>query len=117
MRYKQAPRWKYNAKYRAANKEKLQEYNRQWGKANREKKAASNRKLRGIPDPTRPLPMICECCNRPPGRKQLAVDHDHKTGKFRGWLCSRCNTGIGSLGDTMEAIELAVDYLRRSMLA
>lgn len=44
----------------------------------------------------------------------FAVDHCHTTGKVRGLLCSNCNNGIGKLGDTVEALESALDYLRRS---
>ena len=29
-------------------------------------------------------------------------DHDHTTKQFRGWLCKRCNTGTGLIGDTVE---------------
>ena len=27
------------------------------------------------------------------------LDHDHETGQFRGYLCKRCNTGTGLIGD------------------
>lgn len=43
--------------------------------------------------------------------ENLCFDHDHKTGKFRGLLCSKCNHGIGMLGDSLEGIKLATDYL------
>lgn len=29
-------------------------------------------------------------------------DHDHKTKKFRGYLCKLCNTGTGMIGDNAE---------------
>lgn len=64
--------------------------------------------------PTRPQPATCENCNQLPGAKGLALDHDHETGTFRGWLCTPCNTAIGALGDTVEALERATDYLRRN---
>lgn len=42
----------------------------------------------------------------------MQLDHDHETGMFRGWLCHRCNTGIGSLGDSAEGLENALRYVR-----
>lgn len=32
------------------------------------------------------------------------VDHDHKTGKVRGWLCPKCNTLVGYLENTEPAL-------------
>lgn len=58
----------------------------------------------------------CGCCgNKPSGRNvSLCIDHDHKTNQIRGLLCSRCNVGIGKLGDTLEAIQNALNYLKRA---
>lgn len=44
-------------------------------------------------------------------KKRLAVDHDHKTGKIRGLLCSNCNCAIGLLHDEPVVIEMALTYL------
>jgi len=41
----------------------------------------------------------------------LQVDHDHETGKIRGLLCYRCNTGIGKLFDNPRLLRKAADYL------
>jgi len=41
----------------------------------------------------------------------LNVDHDHETGKVRGLLCFRCNTGIGKLYDNPDLLRKAADYL------
>lgn len=73
----------------------------------------TRRARRGLPEPTRPKPDVCECCQRPPGKHPLALDHCHFTGKFRGWLCHRCNTAIGLLGDLPISVALALAYLEK----
>lgn len=47
-------------------------------------------------------------------KKQLAVDHCHKTGKIRGLLCDRCNRGIGFLGENPEVLKRAATYLEKN---
>jgi hypothetical protein len=58
----------------------------------------------------------CACCGSraPGGHGRFHVDHDHQTGVVRGLLCSKCNLGIGSLGDTIEGLRSAVAYLERA---
>tara|TARA_R100001163_G_C5059146_1_gene195794 strand:+ start:687 stop:1133 length:447 start_codon:yes stop_codon:yes gene_type:complete len=53
---------------------------------------------------------MCEVCNT---RKGEAVDHCHATGEIRGYLCHACNRAIGLLGDTVEGLRQAVDYLEK----
>lgn len=66
----------------------------------------------------------CACCgsDNPQVRKKpknksnepsFFVDHCHKTGKIRGLLCHKCNNGLGCLGDNLEGLQKAVDYLKR----
>jgi len=45
---------------------------------------------------------------------RLRFDHDHVTGAFRGWLCGKCNTAIGKLGDDIAGVERALRYLKRA---
>lgn len=54
----------------------------------------------------------CAICKKPcsSGRK-LAVDHDHKTGRIRGLLCSNCNLGLGKFFDNKELLRKAISYL------
>jgi hypothetical protein len=54
----------------------------------------------------------CDCCGK--YSKSLECDHDHKTHKFRGWICKNCNSGIGKLGDDIKGLEQAKEYLRRT---
>lgn len=44
--------------------------------------------------------------------KPLRVDHDHKTGKTRGGLCSSCNIALGSMRDDPLLLEAAARYIR-----
>lgn len=55
--------------------------------------------------------VACEICGT--FIKQFHMDHCHRTNKFRGFLCSNCNTGIGLLNDDPIRLRLAVDYLER----
>lgn len=42
---------------------------------------------------------------------QAHVDHDHKTNKVRGLLCSRCNLGLGCFKDNRNYLIGAIQYL------
>jgi hypothetical protein len=61
--------------------------------------------------------QICgspEYSNRWGSRTQaLGVDHCHTEGNIRGLLCDHCNTGLGKLGDNIEGLMKAVEYLKR----
>jgi hypothetical protein len=53
----------------------------------------------------------CLICGRQP--KRFCVDHDHVTGKIRGLLCFRCNTGLGAFADSIKGLLAAVAYLQQ----
>ena len=51
---------------------------------------------------------ICgeECSN-------LHLDHNHKTNKVRGFLCRKCNSGLGFFNDNITIVESAIKYLKK----
>tara|TARA_R100000278_G_scaffold122901_1_gene110407 strand:+ start:1299 stop:1712 length:414 start_codon:yes stop_codon:yes gene_type:complete len=53
----------------------------------------------------------CDCCGKE--TKKLHLDHDHHTAEFRGWLCIQCNQGIGKLGDNIEGVTNALNFLKK----
>ena len=75
-----------------------------------------SRKYRGLPEPTRPKPTLCELCGNTPKEPGLCLDHCHETGIFRGWLCTSCNTSLGKLGDNIAGLERAIQYLRGAII-
>lgn len=105
-------------KWREANRQRTREYSRRFRathiELHRQQNKEYQRKKLGVPEPTREAPTLCELCSRPPSEKRaLAADHDHETREFRGWLCHRCNTALGLLGDTLAAVKAALIYLER----
>lgn len=59
----------------------------------------------------RPRPNECEGCNGLPGKQGIVWDHNHNTGKFRGWLCNRCNRVLGMCNDSINILNGLKNYL------
>ena len=58
----------------------------------------------------------CEICGTKDfGNKKPHIDHDHKTNKVRGLLCSNCNLLIGYAGENVEVLKKAIQYLLTSL--
>ena len=58
----------------------------------------------------------CNCCgvdSKELKGQKLHLDHCHQTEVYRGHLCSSCNRGIGLLGDDIEGVQQAVNYLKK----
>lgn len=81
--------------------------------ASKARRLRHDRKKYGIKDPEtydlvfRLQNGICAICPQPATR----CDHDHETGLVRGALCNNCNSGIGMLGDDVERLKRAIEYL------
>jgi hypothetical protein len=55
----------------------------------------------------------CPICPR--DSVKLVPDHEHGpdgVGPIRGWICERCNLGLGNLGDTYASLGRALAYLK-----
>ena len=65
---------------------------------------------------------LCAICKQPETQlkkkynkvKMLSIDHCHSTGKIRGLLCHKCNTGLGSFQDSETILSSAINYLKAS---
>lgn len=108
----------YNALYRAANKDKIAAYDAAYYAANKEKSTARGRlRLTGVTQEQydeaylkqKGVCALCSCgCS---SGKQLAADHCHTTGIFRGLLCGNCNRGLGNFKDNPDLLKKAIGYL------
>lgn len=58
----------------------------------------------------RPRADICEVCDK----NELTVfDHCHKSGRFRGWICDRCNKVLGIIKDSADLLRKLANYLEK----
>ena len=110
-------RYRENPEKREIYLAKAREKGREWylNAENKEKRYAYNRKkyqdflkLREE-QAGRPKPEICEACEEK--RLYIVFDHDHETGKFRGWICDRCNKTLGLVNDNRQILESLIKYL------
>jgi len=59
---------------------------------------------------------VCAICRRQcESGRNLAVDHDHRTGEVRGLLCRLCNQAIGQFRDNPITIWRALEYVARAV--
>jgi hypothetical protein len=60
--------------------------------------------------PRKGVPEFCDVCG---DGGRICYDHDHQTGKHRGWLCHRCNTAIGFARDNPTILRGLASYLEK----
>lgn len=58
----------------------------------------------------RKKPEACELCG---DKVKICFDHDHATGRFRGWICHRCNLAIAFAKDNAELLTKMATYLKK----
>lgn len=73
---------------------------------NRSRVFKQNVKRAGRPPPK---DSRCERCQNV---RKLRFDHDHKTDKFRGWICNACNCAMGVLGDDIAGMRATILYMQ-----
>ena len=123
-RYNKKPAAKAKSRaYRQSNKEVYLENTRRYRENNPERvEAARLQRLYGLSLAEKEKMLaaqggVCACCGSTnDGYRRsstLAVDHDHNTGQIRGLLCHACNLGIGNLGDNLQGVYQAVNYLQK----
>lgn len=58
---------------------------------------------------------ICQRTTKVQQNRDVCLDHDHKTGKIRGYICNNCNTGIGALRDDIKVLARAKKWLKGTL--
>src|SRR5258706_2383981 len=60
----------------------------------------------------RPRPDVCDICKQ--NNRWICFDHCHASGRFRGWICDRCNKVLGLVEDDPALLRALAEYLERS---
>lgn len=85
------------------------------------KQAALVKKIKKMVQPP-PADYRCPICNcnqeeargnNIKNRQVWCADHDHETNKFRGWICHKCNLGLGNFADCKQRLQSAILYLEQ----
>lgn len=101
--------------WRRKNKEKVASAARKWYNIHREEKIVSSAKscLKRLERKAgRPKPSACEVCGAI--NRVIHFDHNHLTGKFRGWVCRHCNVILGFAKDSPRILRKLARYLENS---
>lgn len=60
------------------------------------------------------VPFECPICTKRTIAgitSKVVLEHDHRTGKVRGWVCDSCNTGIGRFKDNIVLLKRAIKFI------
>ena len=103
----------YQEKWRQRNREHIRGLSKEWYKNNKEHyyKKLYNITLEEIYGMLIKQDYKCSICKDPLIETKGCVDHNYRTGKVRGILCSRCNTGLGLFRENPEFLNNAILYI------
>ena len=66
--------------------------------------------------PKKPEELTCPTCgDNVTGNHNIVLDHDHKTGNIRGYICDNCNTGMGRAKDDIKILENWIEWLKKDI--
>ena len=55
---------------------------------------------------------ICEVDKIREFKNDICLDHNHETGKIRGYICGSCNASIGKFHEKIDRLERAIKWLK-----
>lgn len=105
--------------WKRKNRERVRETHRRWRARNPGKSLEYHRKRQYGLTPKDFMSLLtrqkrrCAICRK---RRELVIDHSHKTGRVRGLLCGSCNSGLGMLGDSRAILIRATKYISKKQL-
>ena len=122
----------YQRQWSSKNRDKANAIRKRWIKANPEKHQAYRiKQAREAANEARRRKFgsdgwdvfsnqkgLCAVCDsqivaHSKGVNGAQLDHDHNTGKIRGWLCRHCNLAIGLFKDNPDTMDRAARYVRK----
>lgn len=77
------------------------------------KKNQPSERLRREAEAARPRPTCCDVCG---DERRIQLDHCHRRGIFRGWLCGNCNSILGLAYDDPDRLRKLIAYLERTSI-
>lgn len=98
-------------RYRERNPDKVKQWKRSYYERNRaERHGLTLEQLKAMFAEQHGL---CAICRETIVYSAAHLDHCHKTGRVRGFLCMHCNRGLGALRDSPDILRAAASYLER----
>ena len=75
---------------------------------------SSKTKMEWLKKKPHQVPFTCPICEKRTiagVTSKIVLDHNHRNGEARGWVCDSCNTGIGRFKDDVGLIRRAIKFI------